>query len=263
MKRFLIFSLVLTMLLTCLIGCEHVHQWESATCRTPKTCSTCGAISGTANGHTLSDAITIQELTCGQDGIEEAVCSVCNETVTTTSSATGDHTVDNWDIIQNATCTQEGSQEAVCTICNVTLCEPIAKAAHEDDEEWVILTAPTLLTSGEKATHCVNCGAVMQTESFTLNIEEINAVKSAENYLDFMAFSRSGLIKQLEFEGYSKDAATLAVDLLDVDWNEQAAKCAQNYIDFMSFSKSSLISQLEYEGFTREQAEYGVKAVGY
>ena len=137
------------------------------------------------------------------------------------------------------------------------------KSSHEDDEEWVILTAPTLLTSGEKATHCVNCGAVMQTESFTLNIEEINAVKSAENYLDFMAFSRSGLIKQLEFEGYSKDAATLAVDLLDVDWNEQAAKKAESYLDVMSFSRKGLISQLKFEGFTQKQAEYGVEAVGY
>lgn len=150
MKRFLIFSLVLTMLLTCLIGCEHVHQWESATCRTPKTCSTCGAISGTANGHTLSDAITIQELTCGQDGIEEAVCSVCNETVTTTSSATGDHTVDNWDIIQNATCTQEGSQEAVCTICNVTLCEPIAKAAMKMTKSGLFSPPPHCLPPVKK-----------------------------------------------------------------------------------------------------------------
>ena len=38
------------------------------------------------------------------------------------------------------------------------------------------------------------------------------AVKSAKNYLDFSAFSRSGLISQLEFEGFSTEDATYAVD---------------------------------------------------
>ena len=78
-----------------------------------------------------------------------------------------------------------------------------------------------------------------------------------------MAFSRKGLIEQLEFEGYSTEAATIAVDSLGVDWNEQAAKCAENYLDLMSFSRSGLIDQLIFEGFTREEAEYGVSAVGY
>ncbi len=103
----------------------------------------------------------------------------------------------------------------------------------------------------------------MQTETFDLGTEEKNAIKAAEHYLDFMAFSRSGLIKQLEFEGYSENAAAIAVDSIVVDWNEQAAKKAQSYIDLMAFSKSGLIRQLEFEGFTREQAEYGAAAVGY
>ena len=103
----------------------------------------------------------------------------------------------------------------------------------------------------------------MQTEEFDLTLEEKNALMAAENYLDFMAFSRSGLIKQLEFEGYSTEAATLAVDSLVVDWKEQAAKCAENYMDFMAFSRSGLIQQLVFEGFSQEEAEYGAAAVGY
>lgn len=90
-----------------------------------------------------------------------------------------------------------------------------------------------------------------------------NALKQAHNYLDFSAFSRSGLIDQLEFEGYSTEDATFAVDNCGADWNEQAAKKAQDYLDFSSFSRSGLIDQLEFEGFTTEQAEYGVSAVGY
>ena len=89
------------------------------------------------------------------------------------------------------------------------------------------------------------------------------AIGSAENYLRFAAFSRSGLIGQLEFEGYSTEAATIAVDSITVDWSEQAAKSAKNYLSFMSFSKAGLIQQLMFEGFTEEQAEYGAAAVGY
>ena len=87
-------------------------------------------------------------------------------------------------------------------------------------------------------------------------------MKAAGNYLDFSAFSRSGLIGQLEFEGYSTEDATSAVDSLDVDYDEQAAKAAQNYLDFSAFSRAGLIDQLVFEGYTQEQATYGVDQTG-
>ena len=90
-----------------------------------------------------------------------------------------------------------------------------------------------------------------------------NARKKAESYLRFSAFSREGLIDQLEYEGFTNEDSVYAVDKLNVDWNEQAAKKAESYLDFSSFSRDGLIDQLEYEGFTYEQAVYGVEAVGY
>ncbi len=36
--------------------------------------------------------------------------------------------------------------------------------------------------------------------------------KSAEQYLEFSAFSRSGLIDQLKFEGFTTEQATYGVD---------------------------------------------------
>lgn len=97
----------------------------------------------------------------------------------------------------------------------------------------------------------------------SLTLEQQNAVQSVESYLSFTSFSRTGLIDQLEFDGYSTETATFAVDNYNIDWNEQAAKKAQEYLDVSSFSRAELIDQLEYEGFTAEQAEYGVSAVGY
>ena len=98
-----------------------------------------------------------------------------------------------------------------------------------------------------------------------------NAYKSAQSYLEFMAFSKEGLIDQLSSEygdGYDREDAEVAVEALEeagkVDWVEQAKKSAQNYLDFMSFSKDGLIEQLESEygdKYTHEQAVEAVEAV--
>lgn len=84
-----------------------------------------------------------------------------------------------------------------------------------------------------------------------------NAIDSASSYLDYSAFSRTGLIGQLEYEDYATADATFAVDYLKVNWNEQAFKSAKSYLDYSSFSLQGLIDQLVYEGFTYEQASYG------
>ena len=88
------------------------------------------------------------------------------------------------------------------------------------------------------------------------------AVRKAEDYLDYTAFSRSGLIKQLEFDEFSTADATFAVDHITVDWNEQAAKKAKDYLDYTSFSRGGLIKQLEFDGFTAEQATHGADSAG-
>lgn len=96
-----------------------------------------------------------------------------------------------------------------------------------------------------------------------LTMGQKNALKEAKSYLDYSSFSYSGLIEQLEYEGYSNEDATYAVDNCGADWNEQAAKTASDYLDYSSFSKDGLIEQLEYEGFTHEQAVYGAERNGY
>ncbi len=94
-------------------------------------------------------------------------------------------------------------------------------------------------------------------------LSQSNAVSTAQDYLDSSSFSRSGLIDQLKFEGFSLADATYAVDNIYVDWNEQAAQTAQDYLDSSSFSRSGLYDQLIFEGFTPSQANYGLAAVGY
>ena len=99
-------------------------------------------------------------------------------------------------------------------------------------------------------------------EPFRPTAAQTNARRSASSYLSFSAFSRTGLIKQLMYEHYTKTDATYGVDSLRVNWTNQAIKSAQSYVKLMPFSRDGLIVQLQYEGFTLAQATAGAKAVG-
>lgn len=95
-----------------------------------------------------------------------------------------------------------------------------------------------------------------------LTAAQENAVAKAEQYLDLMAYSRTGLIDQLKFEKFSEQDATFGVDALKVNWNEQAVAKAEQYLDMMAYSRDGLIDQLKFEGFTEAQAAYGAKGAG-
>ena len=114
----------------------------------------------------------------------------------------------------------------------------------------------TLASTSTQATKPTSSVQKSET-SLTMTSSQKNAVKKAESYLKYSAFSYTGLIEQLEYEGYSNDDATYAALNCGADWKEQAAKKAEEYLKYSAFSKSGLIEQLEYEGFTHEQAVYG------
>lgn len=102
-----------------------------------------------------------------------------------------------------------------------------------------------------------------ETKRTPEDIGNENALKKAKDYISYDAFSQSGLIKQLEFEGFSNSEAQYGADNCGADWNEQAKKKAKDYMDYDSFSKQGLIDQLVFEGFTQEQAEAGAASVGF
>lgn len=101
-----------------------------------------------------------------------------------------------------------------------------------------------------------------QTTTATADVGNWNAVRAANSYLSFMAFSRTGLIKQLEYEGYSHADAEYAADNCGADWTNQAAKKATEYLSTQAFSRTGLIKQLQYEGFSQDDAAYGADSAG-
>lgn len=105
-------------------------------------------------------------------------------------------------------------------------------------------------------------------EAPSLTSPQKNAIRSAKQYLSFSGFSREGLIQQLSSsygDGYDVADATVAVDSLDVDWNEQAVKSAKQYLDMSGFSCDGLIEQLSSSAgdkYTVSQATYGAQQAG-
>lgn len=123
----------------------------------------------------------------------------------------------------------------------------------------------------KRLTFAVGCAALL-FGSFalaqSLTGPQQNAVRSAMNYLSFSGFSRDGLIDQLSSpygDDYDRHDATVAVDSLDVDWNEQAVRSARNYLSLTGFSCRGLIEQLSSDygdKYTVSQAEYGARQAG-
>jgi hypothetical protein len=95
-----------------------------------------------------------------------------------------------------------------------------------------------------------------------LTTAQENAKRKGESYLEMSGFSRSGLIGQLKFEGFSENDAKRAIDSMKVNWNTEAEQKAKSYVDMTGFSRSGLIEQLKFEGFTNAQATHGADSVG-
>ena len=109
--------------------------------------------------------------------------------------------------------------------------------------------------------------AAIPEEDKVVPFEYEQALKSAQNYVDTLHFSRQGLKQQLTSEygsGFSEEAAEYALEHVDVDYKEEAVEAAESYLDAMSFSRQELKQQLTSEygsGFTEEEAEYALDQV--
>lgn len=150
----------------------------------------------------------------------------------------------------------------------VSISRPIAEAyglkftlpAEADDDSVIATQSIEAGTEVEEGTEVV---VTVEPPKPKLTLEQENAVAKAKDYLRFTGFSRSGLITQLEFEGFATDVATFGADNAGADWNAEAAEKAKSYLDLSSFSRQGLHDQLQFEKFTPEQIEFALAAVGY
>ncbi|TFD09345.1 Ltp family lipoprotein [Cryobacterium sp. TMT1-66-1] len=173
---------------------------------------------------------------------------------------------DNPDLVGSAKPTATAT-EAPLTAAEIAEEEAAVAAQAEKDaadaaEKVAQEAAAAEAAAAEAAAVAEAAAAAAAEEAARGTVSQQNALRSGASYLDYSAFSRSGLVGQLEFEGFSTEDATWAVDRVIVDWNVQAAASAKSYLEYTSFSRSGLVDQLVFEGFTAEQAEYGVSQTG-
>lgn len=230
------------------------HDWAEATCTEPATCTICGRTQGEPKGHDWTDA------TC----TSPKTCKVCGET----EGGPLGHDVAEWSVTKQASCSETGSKTGTCRRCGKEITDSVPTLDHTPGD-WQItkdvsVTSSGAVIPGTQARFCTVCGKQVDSAEYTidLSVSQKNALKKAASYLDYTSFSHSGLVHQLEFEGFSTEDAKFAADHCGADWNVQAEKKAKSYMEFTSFSRSGLIHQLEFEGFTAEQAKHGADSVG-
>lgn len=128
-----------------------------------------------------------------------------------------------------------------------------------DDSAVVISTTPAAGSEVEEESDIT----FTLEEKPKLTLGQQNAISKAQDYLDYSGFSRTGLIQQLEFEGYTTEDATFGADNAGADWNAECAEKAKDYLAYSSFSREGLADQLAFEGFLPAEIEFGLAAVGY
>lgn len=103
------------------------------------------------------------------------------------------------------------------------------------------------------------------TAKSSVSTEYKNALYKAKLYNKTFYMSKKALYKQLTSkygEGFSKKAATYAVNHVNANWNQNALRKARDYRKTFHMSKSNIYKQLvsSYgEGFTKSQAQYAIK----
>lgn len=133
----------------------------------------------------------------------------------------------------------------------------------------ITTTTPTTAAQTTTSTPSTFATTTTTTNSApSLTQQQQSAVQSANQYLSTEAFSRLGLIDQLDSSfgsGYSVGDATIAVDSLSVNWNAEAVQAAKQYLQTQPFSCANLINQLDSSfgsKFTVAQATYGATKAG-
>lgn len=94
--------------------------------------------------------------------------------------------------------------------------------------------------------------------------EFLAAAAKAQLYVETMPFSEKGLYDQLTAEmgeQFSPEAANYAINMIEVNWDEEALEAAMIYLEDLHMSPDAIHEQLVHPNgnqFTNEQADYAV-----
>lgn len=134
----------------------------------------------------------------------------------------------------------------ICTVAALAVCKKETAVTPDDTMEMPDTTAAD--TAKEE----------IDFDALDPNMTEAQkaAVQAAQDAIDVLGYSRKNLIVYLEMEGHATEDAEYAVDILDIDWKEQALNTATFNLMYSPYSYNGIIDLLEYSGFSHEDAVY-------
>jgi hypothetical protein len=91
----------------------------------------------------------------------------------------------------------------------------------------------------------------------SLNDDREAAAIEAKIYFDENYYCRAELIYQLEYDGFTNDAAVYGVDSLGADWLFEAMGKA-DWFEIEGYTYEETLDELYAAGCTQEEAEYAV-----
>ena len=142
---------------------DHVHTWEKTsetapTCTadgtTTYTCSVCGDTyteTTPATGHSYNSVVTAP--TCTDEGYTTHTCSTCGDTYTDSTVPALGH--DYVETISSATCTTDGVATYTCSRCGDTYTKVIPSTGHK---YTATVVEPTCTEDGTTTYTCSVCG---------------------------------------------------------------------------------------------------------
>ena len=144
---------------------RHAHEWQPATCVSPKTCAVCGETEGEPDpAHHTGETVVRESraATCREPGYTGDICCAACGRVLEKGQAIPvlDHRWDEGAVIYPATCRLPGITRLTCTVCGKTTdrVDPADPARHAWDEGQAIYPA-TCIKPGLIHYTCTACGA--------------------------------------------------------------------------------------------------------
>ncbi len=123
-------------------------------------------------------------------------------------------------------------------------------------------TTPTASAPTPTPTPTPQTNSQNTSSASNVTVSQQNALRAAQSYLNYTAFSHDGLVAQLVHDQFSQSDAVYGADNVGADWNAQAIKSAQSYLNYTAFSHDGLVAQLVHDQFTQSQAVYGADNSG-
>lgn len=203
------------------------HQWQDATCLAPKTCKDCGAAEGEALGHTWEEATCTTAKTCTVcketegDALghtwADATCTEA-KTCTVCSEKEGKalgHTSTDWVVEKEPTCTEVGKESSVCSVCQETVAREIPMAEHTPGE-WTVKEKATIQSDGTEVQNCSVCEEELDSRSYELPPFDIQPLKNKGNF-KYDDFTKSWKYYHSYKKNYSDATESITIILFSED----------------------------------------------